>query len=286
VVAVFPQNSPDIAEALESAAKVMPQMEQMGIDSVDSVDALLQRVDVVLLETNDGRRRLEQIVPVLKAGKPVFADKPVAASLADVIAVYKLAARYETPIFSSSSLRFTDGSKEILAGKVGSVVGCETFSPGLLERTHPDFFWYGIHGVEPLITLMGTGCESVVRVSTPNTDVVVGKWKDGRIGSFRGRRKDDNGYLGGYGGTVFGSKGVQQVGGFSGYEPLLVEVVRFFKTRKPPVSAEETIEIYAFMEAADESKRRGGVPVKLADVLQKAKQKAAARIESVTAQVR
>ena len=42
-----------------------------------------------------------------------------------------------------------------------------------------------------------------------------------------------------------------------GYEPLLVEICKFFRTGKPPVTAEETLEIFAFMEAADESKRQG-----------------------------
>ena len=55
--------------------------------------------------------------------------------------------------------------------------------------------------------------------------------------------------------------------GFGGYLPLVVEIAKFFKTGKPPVAAEETLEIYTFMEAADESKRQGGKSVKLADVL-------------------
>jgi hypothetical protein len=52
---------------------------------------------------------------------------------------------------------------------------------------------------------------------------------------------------------------------------LVVEIVKFFKTGKPPVSAEETLEIYALMEAADESKRQGGKPITIESVLAKAK---------------
>ena len=37
-----------------------------------------------------------------------------------------------------------------------------------------------------------------------------------------------------------------------------------------PVAPEETIEIFAFMEAADESKRHGGAEVKIAGVLKRA----------------
>jgi hypothetical protein len=46
--------------------------------------------------------------------------------------------------------------------------------------------------------------------------------------------------------------------------------VKFFQTGIPPVKAEDTLEMLAFMEAADESKRRNGIPVKLEGVWKKA----------------
>ena len=52
-----------------------------------------------------------------------------------------------------------------------------------------------------------------------------------------------------------------------------MEVCKFFRTGKPPVSPKETLEIFAFMEAADESKRRGGEPVTLESVLTRAGEK-------------
>ena len=180
-----------------------------------------------------------------------------------------------------SSLRYTDGAKAIGSGVIGDIVGCDAFSPCPLEETHPDFFWYGIHGVETLFTIMRSGCESVIRIGTDDTDVAVGTWNDGRIGTFRGRRKPGNAYEGGYGGMAFGTKGSREIGGFSGYEPLLVEVIKFFSTGKSPVSAEETIEIYAFMEAADESKRRGGASIQLEFVLSEARRQAKERLEAL-----
>ena len=128
-------------------------------------------------------------------------------------------------------------------------------------------FWYGIHGVETLFTIMGPGCEKVVRTNTAGTDVVVGVWGDGRVGSFRGIRDGRRGN----GGTAFGSKANQTFGRPDRYEPMLAEIVKFFRTGKPPVSAEETLEIYAFMEAADESRRRGGISVTIEEVLEKAR---------------
>jgi len=285
VVIALSKNSIDIEGSLSRVPDYTRQLQEMGIKIVDKFDDFVDEADAFLLETNDGRPRLEIAIPLLKTGKPVFVDKPVAASLADVIAIYTAARKFNAPVFSSSSLRYTKGARAILAGKVGNVSGCDTYSPCVLEKTHPDFYWYGIHGVEPLFTIMGAGCESVVRVHAPNQDLAVGKWKDGRIGTFRGVRKSKNGYAGGYGGTAFGSKGVTQIGGFSGYEPLLEEIVQFFKTKKAPVSPKETIEIYAFMSAADISKEKGGVPVKLADVIEQATEQAYDRLSEMGIEV-
>jgi predicted dehydrogenase len=238
---------------------------------VPSIDALLEKVDVVLLESVDGRPHLAQAIPVLRARKPLFVDKPVAGTLADAVALFELARKLNVPCFSSSSLRFSKGILGMRHDeKVGKVVGCEARGPCSLEPHHPDLFWYGIHGVETLFTIMGTGCAAVSRVETEGTDFVVGRWSDGRIGTYRGIRAGASGY----GATVYGEKGIAQSGGYDGYAPLVVEIVKFFKTGKPPVSAEETLEIYAFMEAADESKRQGGAPVTIESVLAKAREAA------------
>jgi hypothetical protein len=269
VVAAFPGGSPDIPASknrLEGFTKTL--REKHSVDIVNSVDALLKKVDVVLLESVDGRPHLEQARPVLKAGKPVFIDKPVAGSLADAIQIFELAKEHKVPVFSSSSLRFGPAVQAVRKNeKLGDVLGCDYYGPCEIEPHHPDLFWYGIHGVEALFTIMGTGCESVARVHTKETDLVTGQWKEGRLGTFRGIRKGKADY----GGTVFGSKGIVPAGGAGGYEPLIVEIARFFKTGKPPVPAEETLEIFAFMEAADESKRKDGLPVTLAAVLAKAR---------------
>ncbi|NLC80088.1 MAG: Gfo/Idh/MocA family oxidoreductase [Lentisphaerae bacterium] len=271
VVAAYPQGSRDIASSTNRVPGYIEKVKPFGVEIVDSIDTLLSKVDAVLLESNDGRVHLEQALPVFKAGKRVFIDKPIAGSLPHVLALFEAARRHNVPMFSSSSLRYTLMTQEIRSGKHGAVVGVDAFSPCSLEATHPDLFWYGIHGVETLFTLMGPGCESVVRVSTPGTDLAVGTWREGRIGTFRGNRDSKNGY----GATAFLAKGLQRVDDFKGYGLLLAEIVTFFKTGVVPLKPEETIELFAFMEAADESKRRGGVPVRLDEVMAKAKAEAA-----------
>lgn len=268
VVAAYPHGSRTIESSYSRIPEYTEQVKKMGVEIVGSIDELLNRVEVVLLETNDGHPHLEQALPVLKAGKRLFIDKPIAGSLADTIAIIEASHEYDTPIFSSSSLRYIKKAQAVRhQNLIGDVLGADTYSPAILEESHPDFFWYGIHGVEILYTVMGTGCESVTRVSTDNYDIVTGRWKDGQLGNFRGTRKGPHSY----GGMAYGSEKITDLGNYEGYKPLLLEVLEFFRTGKSPVSLNETLEIYAFMEAADESKRRGGDSVKIEEVISKAR---------------
>jgi predicted dehydrogenase len=270
VVAAYPKGSPDIISSTKRVPGYIEEIKKLGVEIVDSIDELLKRVDCVLLETNDGRPHLEQALPCFKAGKPTFIDKPLAGSLADCLAIFEAAKKYNCPVFSSSSLRYGKLTQEARNGSLGKITSAETASPAELEKTHPDLFWYGIHGVESLFTVMGTGCELVSRKSTPEGKIeVVGEWVGGRTGTFREGR---------YAGKAKGDKGEGTVGDSVGYDPLVLEIGKFFHSKQPPVPQAETLEIYAFMEAADESKRRGGEPVEIEEVIAKAQPLAAKRL--------
>lgn len=267
VVAAYPNGTDNIIDWKNRIPEFTKEVQNQGVEIVNSIEEMLEKVDVVLLTCIDGNKHLEQALPVLKARKPLFIDKPFAASLSDAYKIVEAAKHYNVPLFSSSSLRYIDGAKEISEGKIGDIIGAETYSPAHFEEHHPDLFWYGIHGVEILFTIMGAGCKSVKRTFTENTDVVVGVWDDKRIGTYRGLRKGKEDY----GGTVFGEKGIAVLGKYQGYNPLLVKICEFFSSGIVPVQIEETLEIYAFMQAAEESKIKGGISIDIGSVVQKAK---------------
>jgi len=265
IVAAYPYGSKTIKSSYDRIPGYIDQVKGMGVEIVPSIADLLKKVDYVMLETNDGNLHLEQAYEVFKAGKPMFIDKPLGATLAQSIAIYQLAREYNVPIFSSSALRFVPQNQKLRKGEYGKILGADCYSPSPREKTHPDFGWYGIHGVETLFTIMGTGCVSVNRMSAEGTDVVVGLWNDGRIGTFRGIRTGKSGY----GGTAFTDKSIEPVGPYQGYEVLLTEILNFFKTLVAPVSEEETLEIFTFMEASNVSKRNEGKIILMEDVYRK-----------------
>jgi hypothetical protein len=263
VVAAFKGGSQDIPSSASRVGEYTKTLqEKFGVKFYDSVDELCQNVDAVLLESVDGRPHLEQVRPVLKAKKPVYIDKPMAGSLRDVLEIFRLAKAAGVPVFSSSSLRYGKDTQGVRDGIIGKVTYAETYGPCEVEPHHPDLFWYGVHGVEALFTVMGTGCESVRRGTTPAGKIeALGDWGAGRKGVYR----EDKGFHG----LAKGEKGESTAGGFSGYRPLVVEIVKFFQTGVSPVPPAETIEIFAFMEAADESKAKGGQAVKLQDLIKR-----------------
>jgi predicted dehydrogenase len=264
VVAAFKGGSLDIESSRSRVDGYAQELSgKWRVKLYDSIDELCRNVDAVMLESVDGRPHLEQARPVIKARKPLFIDKPMAGSLRDAVEIFRLAREAGVPVFSASSLRYGKATQAVRAGAIGKVTRARTYSPCHLEPHHPDLFWYGIHGVESLFTVMGTGCETVKRGATPEGTIeVIGTWDGGRTGTFQESPK-------GYGGTAWGEKGQSEVGAYDGYAPLVVEVIKFFQSGVAPVSPAETLEILAFMEAADESKQQGGAPVKIKDVMKK-----------------
>jgi len=261
VVAAFKGGSKDIrssASRVEGYAKTL--REKYDVKFYDTIEELCRNVDAVLLESVDGRPHLDQARPVLKAHKQLFIDKPMAGSLADVKEIFREAKAQDAPVFSSSALRFGKDTQAVSHGSIGKVEYAETYGPCEIEPHHPDLFWYGVHGVESLFTVMGTGCETVQRGTTTDGKIeVVGIWSGGRKGVYR----EDKGFHG----LAKGEKGEAPIGSFNGYQPLVAEIMKFFQTGVTPVRPEETLEIFAFMEAADRSKAEGGAAIKLSDLL-------------------
>jgi predicted dehydrogenase len=261
IVAAYKGGSQDVESSRTRVDKYADELHTTyGVEIVPDIPTLLKKVDAVLLESVDGRVHLEQAKQVFAGKKPVFIDKPLAATYADAKEISKLAHSAGVPWFSTSSLRFGPFAESL---KVADARGAFVWGPGPTEEHHTtQLTWYGIHTVELLYTILGAGCESVSMTSEDEADVVVGKWKGGRIGTIRVMRP-----YGPFGGVVFREK--QQVLQSDpklakvDYLPMLEHIVEFFRTGKPPVAETETLEMFSFMDAAQRSKQAGGAFTKL-----------------------
>ncbi len=259
VVAVFKASSADIPESRDRVEKFAAELQnKWHVPFVKQIGDLCPLVDGILLESVDGRVHLAQFRQAATCGKPVFIDKPLASTLSDAREIARIAATRKVPWFSASSLRFGP----VPALRSPDISGASVWGPGPLEEHHQlDLSWYAIHPIEMLFTLMGPGVEQVTRTYTPDADVVTGVWKDGRIGTVRAIRPYST-----FGAVIFRHKGQPIVANVveSGYSPLLLEIVKFIQTGVPPVPNRETLEIYSFMDAAQQSRDKGGIPVKIA----------------------
>jgi hypothetical protein len=259
VVAAYKGGSPDIESSATRVDKFADELRtKWNVHFYAGIPELCRNVDAVLLESVDGRVHLDQARAVIAAHKPLFIDKPMASTLEDAREIARLAAAAGVPWFSSSSLRFGEIAETM---KFADATGVATWGPGPLEPHHRlDLSWYAIHPIELLYSLMGPGCEEVSRIYSPDADVLVGRWKDGRLGTVRALRP-----YGDYGAVVFRPKQIVESPSrpADSYRPLLVEIIKFFETGQPPVANRETLEIFAFMDAAQRSKDEGGKPVRL-----------------------
>lgn len=257
VVAAYKGGSKDLPSSWDRVDKYAEEIKsKWGVEIVPDIPTLLTKVDAILLESVDGRIHLAQFREIVKGGKPVFIDKPLASTLADAREIARLARENNVKWFSTSSLRYGEGIDSVRRPDMTGVI---TWGPGPIEPSHHlDLSWYGIHAVEMLYSLMGPGCVEVTRAYTDGADVVTGRWRDGRIGTVRLGRPSSP-----YGAVVFGPKGVSANvdKAYGGYAPMVREIIKFFRTGTPPVSEEETLELFAFMEAARLSRERGGATV-------------------------
>lgn len=288
VVAALPVISPDYLESAALTERWKPQMlaaHQNPADPKDKVppvkmvgtlDELLASCDVVMMWSLDGRLHLQQATAVIKAGKRLFIGRPLASSPTDAVAILKLAQEAKVPCWSCSQHRFSPGFIGMRNHpEVGRVIGCDVYGGFDVKASDADKFIRPLHSIETLYTIMGPGCVKVACASTPTAEVFTCTWSDGRIGTYRGIKEGAVKYSA----TVFGDKGVSTAGiyghgvpvkgvvptddKYMGYGGLAIELAKYFKGGEPPVSSAEMLEIFALLQAAEESRTQNGAVVPL-----------------------
>jgi len=256
VVVAYPGGSELFSLSRDRVEGFTAELERdFGVRMCETIEAVVEEVDAILLESVDGRQHLDQFRR-MAVGKPVYIDKPFAVTAPDAREMIALAEETRTPIMSCSSLRYAAGIAD-LAEPGESVLSCEAFGPAPILKDYPGLFWYGIHSAEMLFAFMGAGCKRVQCVPSRYVDVVIGEWQDERLGVMRGTRFEKSAF-----GCTVHTDGGTRTGLARATPPyyycLLTEVMKFFETGISPIPIEETFEIISFIEAANLSREQGG----------------------------
>lgn len=265
-------NGAQIVAAVPGTSLVSPeripgfvqQLRDYGVEILGRPEELLGRIDAVLVTANDGNVHAELAMPFVKAGLPVFVDKPFAISTEDARRMVDVAQAHGVPITSASSLRYALEVQDLQrrSDQLGAVIGADVYGPASLHPRNPGLFHYGVHAVEMLFAIMGTGCSSVRCVWEQGAEVVVGRWSGGRLGVVRGTRAGTPAF----GFAVFGETQVVSaaIDMRYTYRELLKVIVGMFETKHSPLPPDQLLEPVAFQEAAHRSAQRGGEEVRLA----------------------
>jgi len=261
VTVAWPGGSPDFPLSIDRVDGFTRELrDERGVEILDSPEAVARACDIVFITAVDGRTHLDLVRRIAPARRPIFVDKPFALELSAAREMLRVAAEHEVPLMSCSSLRYAEHLQQELHGGRDDIFGVDVFGPMAEEPTQPGLFWYGCHSVEMMVCAMGPGCAEVRCVRNEENDALVATWRDGRVTTLRGargghgkfgvvlHRKDRAVFLDPYAGPPF-------------YLSMLDAILGSLPEGRSAVPHEEMLEIVAIMEAANQSRDAGGIPV-------------------------
>lgn len=256
ITAGFPGGSPDVEASHTRVEGFTKQLaDEFGVQIMSSPEEVAEACDVIFITSVDGRVHKKQFEAIVKYKKPVFIDKPFTCDLQEAKDIFELAEKHGVPLMSCSVLRYLEPMVEQLKSSE-PLYGVDCYTPLSLEPTNPGWFWYGIHGTEMLFRILGKDCVQVSTSIQDKSEIVVGEWADGRIGTIRGS------YTGNfqYGVTFHYEKSSVQLNSTQSNKPMTVimleKLIEMCRTGKPDIEAEETIAIIRFIEAVNLSRTK------------------------------
>lgn len=257
--------SPDMEMSISRVEDYTQMLrDDFGVEILDTPEAVAEQSDLVFIETIDGRVHADLFKRIAPFGKPVFIDKPLAVGLSDAQEILTLANESGIPVMSCSALRYADNLQAALAvhEEDSAIAGCDAYGPMSMMLPLPGLYWYGIHTVEVLVTALGTGCRKVHVTREANTDLIVCKWGDGRIGTIRGQRDIHSGF-----GVTLHRKSGPEVLDLAAndrpwYASMLEAILRSLPEGRSDIADEEMLEVIRIIDAANES-RESGKPVEI-----------------------
>ncbi|NLO06953.1 MAG: Gfo/Idh/MocA family oxidoreductase [candidate division WS1 bacterium] len=243
----------------DDPSRVAQLQQQWGVEVVMSHPRdLLGMVDAVLLCARDGSLHLQQALPFLEEGMPVFVDKPLALSLDDAHDMLDLALENGAPLMSASGLRYCEELEAALAQLGdGEIVHANLIGPG-------ELFFYGIHLTDILNAVMGPGVQAVANLGEMEFDLISVSYADGRSASLQLLRDPAPRHQGQLFTSETSVRFEVRAGTF--YRRMMQQFLAMIETGEPPIHCEDMLEAIVVLLAAQRSQQQGGRAVRLSEI--------------------
>ena len=240
----------------EGLDKRQAYLESIGVEVGTDFDWAVADCDAIMMVINDPAYHLEYFEKCAKLGKPIYIDKPVAATVSDTRKIFEIAKKYNVRFFSASSLRFDIDMEEALEQDI-TPRSAVVWGPVGIAAAGSSIVWYGVHAFEMLERIMGPGAESVTVVNDEKGHVCTVAYPDGKRGIVELNRKSPR-----YGCVIRNDEGQAVLVKCSGRVPyyvrLLTHIEQFFNgDDSAGVALDESMEIMKMLEAAELSSNSG-----------------------------
>lgn len=255
VVCAYPGGAPDWDLSWSRIEGITAQVKGLGVEILRTPEAVAESCDLIFITEVDGRMHPQLLERVISQGKPVFVDKPFATNLKDAKQMLALAESRGVPLMSCSALRYGQALTRALADTSGgAITGVDVFGPMALQDAAPGLLWYGIHGIEMVVRVMGTGCKEIQAVRCENGEIHTMTWADGRLATYRGLRKSHSGF----GAVIHREKSFQMIdlaaGGQSYYVDMLEAILRSLPQGRSDVPPTEMLEVVRLLETGNQAR--------------------------------
>ena len=212
---------------------------EQNVTPASSIAEVVEKCDCICVLAPSNPEVHEELAELpLKSGKPVYIDKPFAPNGDAARRMFDLAARYNTPLMSSSALRFGTELMELQAKNLGTRFVSTCGGGG-------NFPEYAIHQIEMIVSLLGVGAQELQVCGNDERLTVAMRYADGRLANMN--------YSAFWGFNLNAAgvgENVAQLNTMSNiFQNLLLKILEFYKSGKNPIPVAETIEIASILDA-------------------------------------
>jgi len=223
----------------------------------DKLEDMIGAVDAVLLTRDDPEHHVAMARPFIEAGIPLFIDKPLASSTAD-LAYFAEQVKAGKFIMSCSSQRYANEIR---------IVKQDIASLGQLELItavgKKDWIKYGVHLMEGIFSLIDdVPAKSVQHIGKEGQDIVHIEMSNGLHITMHLFME----ITGTFQISVFGRNGWRLIdirNSYSMFRDNIIEFVRSVQEGKPRLDFSKTTNIIRTLVAAAESLQQGGQKIML-----------------------